>query len=258
MRYPLATVECPRDGTDTEMPAEDKDLWARDDSRYVGRCDGPVKYIPMLGIGVPTFIERREDLYPDGHTAPSQMHHVPPKMRVHYKLEQLPDDMSAYKGLQYMEDRVRADGFALCNAKTQKTDFTEYCNSRAVNRSGYCSRHGGRLHPLDRVINLDYKPQRGEVRVKKDIDSMTRHEKLMAGIISVDDLDDEELARGQCRDKAGGFNGMAPKTIPKELHDRMVRELFGRADNRLKENLLDVVDTMTEIANAQPAKTSMT
>lgn len=70
---------------------------------------------------------------------------------------------------------------------------------------------------------------------------------LLAGTLSVEDLDDEELARGYPRSADGSFRG-APTVIPKIVHDRIVRELFKRADQKLKESLLDVVDTMVSIA----------
>lgn len=71
---------------------------------------------------------------------------------------------------------------------------------------------------------------------------------LLDGTISVEDLDDEELARGYPRAVDGTFKGSAPKLVPRALHDRMVRELFARADLQLRNNLLKVTETMTRLA----------
>lgn len=57
-----------------------------------------------------------------------------------------------------------------------------------------------------------------------------RMEKLITGELSVEDLDDEELARGQCRDSAGGFSGRPARVIPRELQQEMIRRLLGRGD----------------------------
>ncbi len=60
------------------------------------------------------------------------------------------------------------------------------------------------------------------------------------------DLDEEELARGYPRAADGSFRN-PPVVIPKRVHDRLVRELFARADLKLRENLVDSVNVMTKI-----------
>jgi hypothetical protein len=72
---------------------------------------------------------------------------------------------------------------------------------------------------------------------------------LLSGELSVEDLDDEELARGYPRSINGTFQGNRPKVIPKVIHDKMIRELFSRADTLLRENLVQAVDTMARIMN---------
>lgn len=65
-----------------------------------------------------------------------------------------------------------------------------------------------------------------------------RYAELAQGIITYDDLDDEELARGQLRSADGTFRGNRPNLIPKEMVDAMRRAWMGRAEARLREALL--------------------
>lgn len=118
------------------------------------------------------------------------------------------------------------------------------CEGKAYHRTPLCSMHGGALHPEDP------RPFRGTAQrhgIWAD-PKQKKWERFIAGEIDVSDLDDEELLRCQLRDDNGNFTGVAPKWVPREVHDRLVRELFNRADQKLKENLLDVVDTMTSMA----------
>lgn len=75
-----------------------------------------------------------------------------------------------------------------------------------------------------------------------------RVQDLLDGTISVEDLDEEELARGYPRADDGTFRGR-PTVIPTSLHQRIQRELFARAGEELKANLLKATATMTNIAN---------
>ncbi len=86
-------------------------------------------------------------------------------------------------------------------------------------------------------------------RVKVDVFTNQRTMSLLTGEIDVADLDEEELARGQCRNESGTFDKREPEMVPKSMHDRMMRELFARSDERLREGLLDAVHTMLEICN---------
>lgn len=72
---------------------------------------------------------------------------------------------------------------------------------------------------------------------------------LLAGEIPVEDLDQEELARGMCRNPDGSFPKKIPDMVPKVLVDRMRRELYERADEGLRVGLLDCVEAMVGIAS---------
>lgn len=216
----------------------------------VGKPDGPMKFVPEFGVEVGTFTNPREDLYKlQDPGRKSLMHHVPFKCRGYYKPHHCADfDEEEY---EYIVDQ---NGYAMCTAVTLAG---KPCSRKAMNMSWLCSAHGGKLHPLDKVINEDRdnmtKVEGGlGVKAPQHVqDRMTRFMKLCQGIISVEDLDDEELARGQCRGSDGTFRGPPPRMIPRGVHDRMVNELFKRADDQLKRNLLDVVETMTSIAKGE-------
>ena len=195
---------------------------------FAGRAEGPAEFVPSLGMDVPTFIDERLDL-----VAPTQAHrktlmyHVPPPLR------------GPYKNPIHGEDK-NANGFCMCmglafNGKrehlTGEDDYRD-CLTRAVNRSGYCGHHGGALHPLDKIV--------------VDWTTRTREEQWAAGKLDVAELDDEELARGQVRMANGSFTKAA--RISSQAHDRMVKELFDRADTKLRTNLVAAVDAMTDIA----------
>jgi hypothetical protein len=76
----------------------------------------------------------------------------------------------------------------------------------------------------------------------------TRMLMLLSGEIEVEDLDDDELARGMCRNPDGDWPRRQPELIPKMMFDRMQRELFARADEALRNNLMDAVGSIAEIA----------
>jgi hypothetical protein len=84
-----------------------------------------------------------------------------------------------------------------------------------------------------------------------------RYADLAAGRISVDDLDDEELARCQLKDINGHFTGKPPKMLPSVLVHDMRRAYLLRAEGRLREALMECgVGVMIEIAsdgNLDPA-----
>ena len=158
-------------------------------------------------------------------------HHVPLSMRGPYKLESFP---GAYG------EREGGGGYALCCGITQTHNSRgeqireegNPCRAKAINRSGYCSRHGGALHPLDRK--------------RIDWDLAPRHIRFKYGKLPVEELDDEELSRGQIRKEDGSFT--SNQYVSAEIHDAMVKKLFERSDEKMRANLLTAVDTMSEIA----------
>jgi len=60
--------------------------------------------------------------------------------------------------------------------------------------------------------------------------------------------EDEELRRGQKRDKNGKWQGAAPKIIPRAVHDELVRRTLSAAEKLLRESLDDAIKMLVEIA----------
>lgn len=205
-----------------------------------GRPDGPVRYVPELDEEVPTYVDPRKDLYPNG-IEETLMYHVPLKFRGPYKA-----GAGASEGPN--RERIGPNGYCLCmghariyasNHPPRKSDGLRHmaknagkpCGLKAQNRSGYCGWHGGALHPLDKSKPKVY----------------TREFLFAYGKLPIEELDDEELARGQIRRSDGTWTNN--KNIPREVFQAAQAELFKRADQRLRENLMTAVDTMAEIAS---------
>jgi hypothetical protein len=71
---------------------------------------------------------------------------------------------------------------------------------------------------------------------------------LLDGTLPIEELDDEELARGYPRASDGSFRN-PPVVIPRAIHARMMRVLFERANKTLKQNLGYASDVMVSIMN---------
>ena len=202
----------------------------------VGKPTGPLVYVEALGMEVPTYPERREDLYRQGIKV-TLMHHVPLKMRGPYVWNDNEEfgpngekknhaNYCMCMGVQpekFSNGKARPNGLNNPNAGTP-------CRNKAINYSGYCGWHGGALHPLD-------KSQPREI--PRDI-------QFKMGKLDPRDMDDEELARGQIRLANGKWTNF--KTIPHAVHDEVIKRLFERADEKLRENLMDTVNIMADIA----------
>lgn len=73
-----------------------------------------------------------------------------------------------------------------------------------------------------------------------------RYKDLIDGIIDINTLDDEELARCQLKDKNGRFTGKPPTFLPRSLVQRMQREFFRRGDNLFSKSYVTAVQTMVD------------
>uniref|UniRef100_A0AAU6R660 Tail assembly chaperone n=1 Tax=Micrococcus phage Kurnik TaxID=3092208 RepID=A0AAU6R660_9CAUD len=67
---------------------------------------------------------------------------------------------------------------------------------------------------------------------------------LRRQVISVQDLDDEELQRGQVRDSDGKFRAGPARRIPKEFHDELMRRIIERGVDKLRGSYLAAVDVI--------------
>lgn len=193
--------------------------------KYVGLPTGPMKFIPEFGCEVPTFVEK------PGGKSEALMYHVPPMMRGDYR----PQELANYNPDR--EYRVDFNGKVLCNKQTQaKKD----CTKRAANRSPACELHGGRLHPLDKIVR-----DKEEEANSNAAQGLTRYRLFLAGQLTVDDLDDEELASCGFRMPNGGI--FKPRNVPRELAQGFQRAIYDRAQRELRSLTVEAAQTMGEI-----------
>lgn len=77
---------------------------------------------------------------------------------------------------------------------------------------------------------------------------------LLKGEMSVEDLDDEELARGYPRDRNGRFSGRPPKVVPLTMYRHMQKEFFKRIEDKMRTALPDAVDMLAALATSPMAE----
>lgn len=69
------------------------------------------------------------------------------------------------------------------------------------------------------------------------------------GLIPVEELDDEELAREKLRDKNGKFSGRAHEIVPRAIRKRIQTELFRRLQLTIQEQSFDYIANLQDIAS---------
>lgn len=111
------------------------------------------------------------------------------------------------------------------------------------------------IQPQPRVT-VDVEPERpffhrqmAAERAMAEAGSATRQAMFNAGLIGVEDLDDEELRYGRCRDHNGAIPKNSNKTemLPRDLYDAMVAEHEKRTDEKLRQQLDTALETMVNI-----------
>lgn len=74
-------------------------------------------------------------------------------------------------------------------------------------------------------------------KAEKELRLMTpRMRDLAEGRLKIEDLDWEELTRGQLRDKNGRFSGAAPAMLPRDWHDALAKEILRGAEAEFRKN----------------------
>lgn len=226
---------------------EPEDQWVDDYSYMRNAPTGPMKWVHQFGCYVREFDDPCTELL-SGQFKDTLQYHVPQQFRGKYRPEQLPSEY--LPGVIWDVDH---DSYVLCTGITLRATK---CRKLAVNRSGYCESHGGALHPHDKVRWIGETQQIGshhQINIRESktgdyIDRLTRWQQLQMGIITVEDLDDEELARGQCRGPSGRFGSKPPAAVPRDLHDQMMKQLLSRAQQKFREGLLGSIDALVSIA----------
>lgn len=73
--------------------------------------------------------------------------------------------------------------------------------------------------------------------------------RILTGQEDLSTWEDEELKRGQRRDKNGRFQGKPPLVVPKALHDELIRRTMSRSHMILVEAVEDAATAVVEIMN---------
>jgi hypothetical protein len=68
--------------------------------------------------------------------------------------------------------------------------------------------------------------------------------------------DDEELIRGQRRDRNGRWSGRPPKVVPSAVHAELVRRRLSKAGEVLRESLVDAVTLLRQVVQDEDAQNS--
>ncbi len=72
----------------------------------------------------------------------------------------------------------------------------------------------------------------------------------LEGRLNIQDMDDEEVARGQFRNSAGDFRGRPPKTVPRTFMQDVSRELLRRGESEIRRGFVDAIKTLVEVARS--------
>jgi hypothetical protein len=193
--------------------------------KYVGQPTGPSRFVPELGCETATFVEA------PGGKKPALAYHIPVSMRGDYR----PQELANYDPQKpYRTDVL---GKALCESITKSGDI---CSRRAINRCPHCDVHGGRIHPLDKIIQ-----DTQEATNSQETQSLSRYRQFLAGQLTVDDLDDEELAC--CGFRAANGSIFKPRNVPREVAQAFQRAIYERAQSELRSLTVEAAQTMGEI-----------
>lgn len=89
---------------------------------------------------------------------------------------------------------------------------------------------------------------------RRQIDKLSpRYQDLADGRISIEDLDTEELTRGQLRNVDGTFSGPKPAVIPRAFHDVLQKELQKRMQLMFNGQLMVGFNAIVDIAQDERA-----
>lgn len=202
---------------------------------YMGEPDGPMRFIKSLGMEVPTFISPRDDLrtqYRNAKAHKNVDYHIPISKRGVYRPESLADYDPDF------DYSVTDTGMVRCGGIMQRGKI---CQKSARNHTGFCSNHGGALHPADKL----FISERGIM--PSDVTKMSRMQMVEMGIIKVNELTDEEIAKGAIRNDDGTFTPNS-QLVSAKINAQMRTEFFERADRFIRENVMDMLGEMRRIA----------
>lgn len=207
----------------------------------VGTPAGPPVLVPQFGCEVPTFTDEQTPPHSEDKT-PHLKWHVPLNFRGEFR----PDQLADYDPTPTADGspRYRTDiyGFMLCYSQIKSG--SRFCKNRAVHRFSRCEMHGGRLHPLDRILKQE--PDLSTEQAKStDPQALSRYRQYINGALSLDDLEDEELVQQGFRTSNGGI--FKPRNVPREMAHAFTKAIYDRAHREFRSNAIQAAATMAEI-----------
>jgi hypothetical protein len=72
---------------------------------------------------------------------------------------------------------------------------------------------------------------------------------ILDGLEDLSAWDDEELLRGQRRDRNGNFTGVPPKVVPQVVHAQRVRRTMSKAHEILRVSTVDALELLRDVVN---------
>lgn len=96
-------------------------------------------------------------------------------------------------------------------------------------------------NPNDKRLKKNRPPSKASMAPK------SRTQQLIDGDITVEDLDLEELRKGKCKDKNGGFSGRVPNLMPTALVTAAQVELRKRMQEEVNDTVEDAIKALHRI-----------
>ena len=84
-------------------------------------------------------------------------------------------------------------------------------------------------------------------RTRKTLSLGQTNAAILRGEDDVSAWDDEELLRGQRRNKNGKWSGKAPTVVPKAIHDEWLNRRMRAAHDLLQESTLDAIQVLKDV-----------
>lgn len=93
------------------------------------------------------------------------------------------------------------------------------------------------------------RPKKKKTAARRGLEQLSsRWQDYQAGRLKVEDLDWEELTRGQLRNDAGNFRGGKPKVLPKAFHDELMRRAKEHGQEFFTRNLDIALESLVYLA----------
>jgi len=101
-----------------------------------------------------------------------------------------------------------------------------------------------------RVERIREKAERGEAHGEERalVRIGAANTRVLTGQEDLSQWSEEELLRGQKKDRNGKYQGKPPLVVPKALHDELVKRKMSRAFELLRDNLVSAVEVLIELA----------